>query len=236
MDFTKLKRDPKYIRSLLDTKKNGEVWVKGEIDIYVLTKFEDYILLTITAEEVSCAGSFIMVSGNKFGIMSVAGLINLNPTVSTIEMIGEEQYYKFSYAKGTMFIQNRSIVVVSEIGYFLMDRYLFRGGIPSYLDAIDRVNIYTSYSKYNGVKVDSRTEMLDMLVSMSLRTKKDINIEHRHGKGNDKEIQSIALANVVHGKVSVINKISGSYQKAGLISAINTDVKIISPVEKVIRA
>lgn len=237
MDFSKLKRDPNYFRkSVLDTKKDGAVFVKEEVRVYLLTKLEDYVLLTLSAEMISTIGSFIMVSNGKFCIMNVAGIIELAPTSSSIENVGDEVFYEFTYAKGAKLMLNKNIVKVGEVSYYLLDRYLFRGGCPSYLNALDRVNIYLSYKKFNGVAIDSSMAVLDMLVSMSLRSKKDVEIELRHSGLSDEECQSVALANVVHGKVSVINKVSGSYQKAGLISALNTDIKILSPVEKVVRA
>lgn len=236
MNFRKLKRDPEHIRKIIDKRDDGSVWVKEDLDIYVLTKFENYILLTITSDKVNVFGNFILINDGKFAILNVAGLVDLEPTTSENVKIGTESYYKFSYKAGTKFIINRNVLLSGQMSYYILERYLFRGGCPSYLDALDRVNIFTTFTRFNGVEVDKRVEVLDIIVAQSLRDIKDINTEFRHSGASDKDVQSVALANVVHGKVSVINKISGSFQKAGLISALNTDIKILSPVEKILRA
>ena len=234
MLFTDFKRDVKAVRKVLDVKKDESVSVKEDLDVYIQKDLEAKLLLDISVDRWKVFGNFLMVANGKSSVMSVMGLIDLEPTGSFIVDVAGVKYYKLEYKKGSKFIHNLNIVIIGEVSYEVINKYLFYGSVPAYLTQNDLSNIYSTTKQFTKVGIDDRQEMIDMATSVVTRSAKNYDIESRHAPENEGFI-SLPLSNVNFGKSKPFAKMSGSYQKAGLVSATLTELDTLSNTEEAIR-
>ena len=234
MIFTDFKRDVKAVRAVLEVKKDDSVWVKKDLDVYIQKNLEDKLLLDISVDKWKVLGNFLMVHNGKSSVMSVMGLLDLEPTGSFIVEVAGVKYYKLEYKAGSKFIHNLNIVMIDEVSYEVLNQYLFYGSVPSYLTQNDLSNVYSTTKMFTGVAIDDRQEMIDMATSIVTRNAKNYEQESRHAPESAPFI-SLPLSNVNFGKSTPFAKMSGSYQKAGLVSAMLTDLETLSNTEEALR-
>jgi len=176
------------------------------------------------------------------GIYSVARVSAMMKTIPTsiakVEMEGTE-YYELSYDKGSTLVESTKVIKQQKTAHMLLDMLLMYGKVPWYFTYEDITKILNTSSKYSGLNIDSNPEILDLLVSIIARDKKDINKPARlrfKTLGDSEGLTYAGLQDPVHTASSVITKLIGNRQAKTVISAMMDDEGSHSKIDTILRS
>jgi len=236
MKIKTLKRDVNYISSLLEEKSDGSVVCKKPLIITIPQDLEDKGLFTITETGIRTLGNFAIICDDKFCTYNVNAIITSSNNGLSLVTIEDEKYYVVDYEKGDKLIDNLDVVVIGEVAYEALNKFLHRGKVPWYM-SIDNMGVmFLDAGKYTGVGIDQRPEMIELMCSLGQRNPDNLDEYHRNTDLPDSKVEYVSLMKVTYGKSSNVNKINGSYHSDGLISSLTSPVVDPSELEIAIRS
>ena len=231
-------RNAQAVRKFLTVTSTHALVTSQECHIHMPVRFPDRGLGEIGINN-RCYGLFplIMDDGN-YMVFNFNAICDLNPYKFSQTVIDDEEYYVFSFAKDSVVIKNLNVVRVDTLIQNVMDEFVFKGKIPWYADYDkDVVRLFSTALTHADNRIVSSLQLFQMLTSSVCRLKSDVT---KYVRDNDKkgsvEFQSVGISNIYHSVQSPINKITGSYMREGVISALNTRSKKIGKIEKILRS
>lgn len=232
-----MERDSVYIKSNVQWQTDGTAIVKKATRLEVPAFFRDKGLYKpVDSTHVLVYGSWAIVMGEKYAIGVVPSLVSVVLSQEESMIKDDMEYITLSYEKGdTIFYPPNTIE--DKLNFLaLFENYLLRGKIPWFLDYDSVLDVIRNGAKYSGVNLEKRLETLEYINSEVHRSKDDVEVRLRHlQKKNPKKARYVSLGNVHYGALTALTKVTGSYQSAGLDSALITTTKKTSAAERILR-
>jgi len=240
MDITKLKRNSKKIKSILNIK--GDILSVDEAVTVLFPARYVNKKLAVLGSTVKTLGIFAIVDEhNNYSVFSVPTFIYLTPFKSESIMIGDREYVSLEFQKGDVFTNNINLVKNKQFIYDLFDEFMLRGNIPWFMAYEDVANIFLKTSKYSGSGIGDNPLAMEVLIATTARYSKDKTKFYRNvikDKAYLKENKPdfVALLDIYHTFTSTGSKLMGSYFKEGVTSALVNPSTKSTKVEEIITA
>ena len=230
-----LKRNPKAIKDKLKTIGNT---VKTSVDMKILV-YDTFVSKRISILDNVCRiiGIVAIVdSNNNYAIMTVPGVINVEPNeISSIEIDGE-LYYELHITAGELLISDTNVVKDTDYVYKIFEALMLRGKVPFFIMYQDLLKIFINMPKYNGGSVGKDPLPFEIFTAIMARSSNDPTVFYRNSKHGDEEPKWIGFMNIYYSFSSTLSKVVGSYFKTGVLVANVNKQKEPTKLEKILRA
>jgi len=238
-DSKDLKRNSDLIKSKLKTVGNSII-TNVNLSILVYHKFVDKEM-TILDNVCKVVGIIaIMDDDNNYAIMTVPGVMSVEPNeIEDIEIDGEH-YYKLVIIKGEALISDTTIVKDTGYVYKVFDLLVLKGKVPFFLNYEDMLSLFKNFPEYTGTKIGKDTLPFEIFTAMIARDKNDPTKDFRltvktHNDAIKEPPKWVGLMNIYYSFGSTLSKIAGSYFKTGvLVAAVNKNKKQ-TKLEKILK-
>ena len=238
LDVTKLKRNDKKIKSLL---KLTDTFVTINSDAYVLfpERYEKKDL-AILGNTCQVLGIFAIVVGNEYGLTKMPNMLELVPDEIEQVEINDEVFYKFTFNKGDVLINNTNIVKKSDKAYDFFELFMMQGKIPWYVDYTDIVTIFSNLEKYTGLKAVKNSLVIETLSGVITKVEDNPEIDYRLAIKKESDLvkikpEYVGLMDVYYSYKSTTNKLLGNFFSKAINSSILYPEKDMSDLEKTLR-
>jgi hypothetical protein len=225
MDIKNLVRDASKVHASLHETKNGQLVAAKACKIYIPTRFEDCRLANI-ASDIRVVGIFmISVEDKYYGVSLANAMMSLTPTTTSIVTVAEEDYYEFTFEKGSVVCPNMDLVKDDKLVYSIYDEIIAKGHVPWYFSYEDLGKLFATAKYHGGINLGSTNAPLEMIAAAISRDMKDRTKYYRHSiktlaNQYDTPPAFIAFRNVIHGATNTTAKLMGAYFDDGLMSAL----------------
>jgi len=235
-----LKRKPNVISSYI--KKVGSS-LKTTADIKVMFPSR-YINkgLAIMGDTVTVLSIYTIIDENdNYAVVNAPIMVELSPNMTTEVEVDGKSYTVLEFSKGDIFITNTSLIIRNGNIYELFDELFIHGNIPWYLNYEDLSNLFKLSSKYAGTNIGDNPLAMEVLASIIARDKNDKTVLFRKLAKDMSVLRKnnpafIALLNIYYSFTSTMSKLSGSYFKDGITSALVNKETESNAVEDMIKA
>lgn len=212
-----LKRDPKYIQSLITTK-GEKIYCKEKCIIEYPAWYENKGMGG-SGEEVSLYGIFTIIVGDKYSVSLIPTLMTSSPIdVSEIERDGVV-YKQLKFGNGDPIINNKRVVKYVLKTYDFFETFFMRAKIPWFIEYEDLVSCMDNLVKYAGSDVGKSFVANELITSFVSRSARDKGVYYRQVDGTG-EISYVDLMNVYHSVTSTVGKLAGNYLQDSIVSAL----------------
>ena len=238
IDISKLTRNDKKIKSMLKQKDN---FITIDNDAYVLfpERYEKKEL-AILANTCQVLGIVALVVGNNYALMKIPNLLEMTPDEIEQVEINEDVYYKFTFNKGDILINNVNVVQKSDKAYAFFELFILQGKIPWYVEYKDIVTIFSNLEKYTGLKAVKNTLVIETLAGVITKVKDNLELDYRLAIKKDSDLlkiqpEYVGLMDVYYSFKSTTNKLLGNFFSKAINSSVLYPEKEISDLEKMLR-
>ncbi len=232
MDNTNLKRDKTKILVNLKETPNGSIITLKDCIVQFPSRFINRNLGEINVG-VEIYGLFIIIMDENYSLANFTSKVILNSNIIEYVMIDDVEYINVYFKANDVMIINTSIVKDDKIIFDILDEVILKGNIPWYVTYEDLLKMLDTTKEYAGMNITNLTGT-EILTSMCARCFKNKNKYYRLCQ--DDKVYYIGLRDVFYSATSTLTKLSGSYFKDGVISALLTPTKTMSELEKAVRA
>jgi len=234
-----LKRNSNLIKSKLKTVGNTII-TNTDLSILVYHKFVDKEM-TILDNICKVMGIMAIIDNdNNYAIMTVPGIMSVEPNeIEDVEIDGEH-YYKLVISKGDALISDTTIVKDTGNVYKVFDLLILKGKVPFFLNYEDMLAIFKNLPEFTGTKIGKDTLPFEIFIAMIARDKNDPTKDFRltvktHNDAIKESPKWVGLTNIYYSFGSTLSKIAGSYFKTGvLVAAVNKNKKP-TKLEKILK-
>lgn len=238
--MAKYKRDATQVLSHLKENQAGQVIAKSPMKIICPVRFSE-IGLGQVGIDTYVYGLFALVLDNGlYAVMNVNALIAIDPYKFSIVTIDEVDYHEFYFDAGDVVIKTVDVVRKEAIIFKVFNEFVFQGKVPWYVSYKDVGLLFSTAKKYAGSNVAQNPEVLEFVASMIARSKEDRTIPIREVAKSaqdfaDSNIDYVALKSVFFTVKSTVNKLTGSYFKDGVTSALVNPTTSVDRLERILR-
>lgn len=223
MDYKRLKRDAKSVKQAIKQQGDTLVAVK-ELHIVIPYRFVP-AKLAFVGSHISTIGYFAVVSGDDYAVMSVCAMIDLTPSSTSIVKIEDEDYFVFSFDKGSVVCPNINLVIDDKNSYNTYNEFIAKGKVPWYLNYEDMGKILSTAHNYAGIELSGTNAPLELIITSIARNEKDLYSYYRNTVSSIDEQNKnppvwVPFKSVSYGATNTAGKIMGSYFDEGLTSAL----------------
>lgn len=235
-----LKRKPDTILSYFKQVGNALV-VKKDITVLFPSRYVNKHLAYM-GDTVNVLAIFAIVDDNgNYAIMNIPAMIELSPIMTNEVDINDDSYMALEFTENDVFTHNINLLQQDGFIYDLFDDFFIQGNIPWYLDYEDLSNILVLSQKYAGSRIGNNPLGLEILTSIAARIRSDKTVFFRTlsndvTKMNKEKPTYVALQNIYYTFNSTLAKISGSYFKEGITSALVNHEKKKTKLEEIVTA
>jgi hypothetical protein len=241
-DFTKLQRDPAFIKSTMVAMDNKTIVTKTGCKIIFPVSFVERGLAVVGVNNV-VTGFFCTMVGEKFALSMINAQMVLTPTVMRKIKIEGVEYYEFEFAKGAVVIANTMLVKNDLLVYKIYLQHVAKGKVPPYMTYEDMAGVFDTTNKYAGANIGQQREVTELILSLIARDAKQKNIYYSQ-TGRPGGIGSVApkpyyisLRDVQYGAATTMDKLTGAYAGSqGIVAALNNPSERTERVEGFLRA
>lgn len=240
MDYSKWKRDPNKVKSILSVQSDGSVVTSKSCVIYIPKQFEEKQLANISAD-VYIVGIFAMVVDNEyFSISLTNAMMGISPTSISTVKFDEDSYLEFYFAPGSVVFTNIKLIRDDSLVYKIFDQIVAKGHVPWYLGYEDMAKLFSSADKFAGVDFNKSHSILEMFAAAIARDTKDRSQYYRHSVKSAVAAARepptfIPLRSIVLGTTNTTSKLLGSYWDDGLTSALVNPSEKTEKIEELLR-
>jgi hypothetical protein len=237
LEFSKLKRNGKLIVSKLK-EKGDEIYATEKLSVVFPTRYINRHLCLI-GNKVSLISVFLIADDKgNYGIMNIPAMIDLTPNeIMDIKVDGAD-YKELIFEKDSLFTDNNNLMKRADFMYDMFDEFLINGKVPFFLNYDDLSNLFRYTAKYANTGLGNNPLAMEITTSIIARSKKDVNVKYReylsNPKGKVEQPNFIGLMDIYNTFDSNINKMAGSYAKAGISSAVTNKQQTTSSIEEVL--
>ena len=202
-----------------DTKNKIMTFIGDTLDIFVLKRFENQDLISIS-DKVNCVGIMDMVINNEYNAqLHLLSIIQMSVTeTSTITIEGKE-YYKFSLTHGDIFMHNTQLVKNQSVIYAVYVEFLTRGNLPYHLSYDKLATVFDSAKEVCDVNLPVNHAIFEMMYSHLSRSKENKFQQYRYTDMKD-DFDFIGLNNVAYAPDSTSARMLGSYFSDGTLASL----------------
>lgn len=239
MDIKGLKRDSKKVLEDWVTQRDNRIITKGGCKLYIPVRFTEHGLAFVGAET-QCLGLCAIVIEKNYAVLSINGMISIDPSSTRIIDIGEDKYYEFEFDKGSTVITNTNIIRQDTLLYSIYNEVVAKGRIPWYLSYEDVGKIFTTAKYHGGVTLAANNAIFEMIVATMSRQQKDRTKYYRHGVDNlEHQIVNppafIPFRSPIYGATNTTAKMIGAYFDDSITSALTSPSEKVEGVEALLR-
>ncbi len=233
-----LKRDPGFVLSKLKETATGSVITTVDAKIQIPERFSKKKMLFV-GEETFAVGIFAIIIGDKYAVMNVNSMININPATTNIVTVNGSNYYEFGFPAGSVLIKNTTVVKDDFLIYNIFDELLSNGNVPWYMTYEDMAKIYSTAREYAASKIGDNTTVIHLLVSILARNREDRMKYYRHQLRTYKDLDIspsfVPLKSVMYIASNTLNKFAGSYFSEAIVSALVYPADKVEKIETLLR-
>jgi hypothetical protein len=218
---------------VIQNNKDGSSTCLKDIKVVVPARFEKLGLCNINIR-VDFYGVAAIVYDDKFyKLLNMPSLISITPFRTERVTYNGVDYYMFNIRKGEPFA-NRNLIVDTSVIKPVSEEFLIKGVIPWYMDYFEIREMFDNFYTYCGSKIADDVVIMDVMVSLLARTKRDYKIHWRNAKPTD-TIDWIGVANVPISRADGFNKLTGAYLNDGIISSSLDEIDEPTQIETIIK-
>jgi len=235
-----LKRKPDAIRSYFK-ETNGGMVTKENIIVMFPSRYINK-KLAIMGDTVTVLSIYAIIDeNNNYAVVNAPVSIELSPNMTDEVLVDGKEYIVLEFSKGDIFTHNVNLIIRNGNIYDLFDEFLIHGNIPWFLNYEDVSNLFKLSSKYAGTSIGDNPLGMELLASIVARNKDDKTMLYRKLSKDINAMKKnmpayIALLNIYYSFTSTMSKLSGSYFKDGITSALVNKETESNAVEDMIKA
>ena len=239
LDISTMKRNSKFMDKYTIQKGNNVI-AKEELYFLFPDKFIDKNLSVIdmTSTLLACMA---ICKDNEYAVMNMPCKIKVSPSSVEDVVIDGVVYKKLIIDKNDLVMDTTKYVKNGNMVYDVFEYMVIQGKVPWYMEYEDLFGLFNNVPEYTGTSVGEDPLVFEIVTAVISRYGKDIHTSYRNviKKREDlktKELKYIGLMNMYYTFKSTLAKISGSYFKEGIISAVvNGPTDKATDLEKIIR-
>jgi hypothetical protein len=181
----------------------------------------------------------IDAASGEYGVLNACTMVELSPSKVLKTVVKDEEYYELHFYAGGVVITDMNCVKKDTLPYSIIDEVIFKGKVPWYVDYVDLGKIYDTARIYANSNVGESSETVEFIASLMYRSEANRTVYAREiMKGYDEhdKMAYIPLKSVIYAANNTLNKLTGSYFKDGVNSAIVNPTKKVEAIESILRA
>lgn len=249
MDYSKLIRDPDFIRKHLKKNKDGTMSCSKDCTIVFPAKYKSRKLADLD-NRARVIGIFAFIIGDRYGVFKINAMMDLLPRNVNTVMYQDKEYVELSFDAGQNVVKNVALVQMAVLIYNISDHYLSNGDIPWFFNYGDLGELFDTAIKHGGRDLLVDPAILELIAAMLARQPDDRTKYIRHAiksaadfetgpiglrKAGRPPIAYISLKNVELGTTNTVAKLTGNYYTDALSSALVTKTTRMEGVEEILR-
>lgn len=241
MEPSKYSRNPATVLANLVEMPDGTVVTKKGCKIYIPSRYTERGLAEV-GMETRTLGLYVMTVEDKYySVCSVNAVMELSPSSTSKVRVGGDEYYEFVFDAGAVVIKNVMLVKDDSVLFKIYNEMFSKGNVPWFITQEDFSNVFATSGYHAGANIGQTPEVIDVLVALIARTKKDRTVHYRTQIKSREEMFTnppvyIALKSVTYASTNTTNKIAGSYFSTGVLSALVYPAERTEKIEEILRS
>lgn len=219
----------------IDTKNNSYIFQGNKMEIFISMRYEANKCLKI-GNTVSTIGIFDFIINDKIedGLFLPA-IIEMEPSNVEIIKIGNDEFAKVTFLNGDIFIKNREVQKVQDLGYVIFYEIINQANRSKHLDYFKSVKIFDLLTEVCGIDFGVNRKVFELIMAHIHRDKKNLSVFYRQTDMKQPP-EIIQFRDIAHGTVTTTGKIIGNYFDDSLRSAIVNPTEEGNDLENIMRA
>lgn len=223
MLYDKLKRDGAAVKSAL--KINGQqLLTSKDMKIVIPYRYVQGKLASV-GNSVQTLTVFAIIIDGVYAVSNLCSIITLTPSSTTVVSYEGEDYFEFSFDKGSVVSPNINLVVDDKNAYNIYNEFIAKGRIPWFMSYEDFGKILTTAHSHAGIELSGTNAPLELIITSIARNNKNLYQYYRNTiKSLDEQFTNppgyVPFKSVSYGATNTAGKIMGSYFDEGLTSAL----------------
>lgn len=223
MLYSELKRDGDAVKSVL--KQNGQqLLTTKDIKIVIPYRYIQAKLASVGSATNTLSVFAIIVDG-VYAVSNLCSIMTLTPSSTTVVSYEGEDYFEFSFDKGSVVCPNINLVVDDKNAYNIYNEFIAKGRVPWFMSYEDFGKILTTAHSHAGITLSGTNSPLELIITSIARDSKNLYTYYRNviKDVNDQFTNPpsyIPFKSVSYGATNTAGKIMGSYFDEGLTSAL----------------
>ena len=240
MDWKRFTKDPGKVHANFVVLPDKRLVTKKGCKIYIPTRFEGRNLAEVGIVTYICGICAYVVDDQYYGVGIVNAMMKIEPTSTMKVDFDGDEYYEFSFDAGATVISSIGLVKSDTLVYRIYDEIFSKGHVPWYMGYAELARIFDTAQYHAGANVGKNHEITEMLVSLISRDKDDRHLYYRTTVKDKEYLVTnppcfISLRSVPYSATNTLNKIAGSYQHEGIISALVSPTTRVERLEAILR-
>lgn len=236
---TAITRDGAAVNSVTRTVNGGDhklILTTKEMYVYFPTRFEQANLAFIE-DNYRVVGYLALVTGDKYGVVSIPNLLTMNPTSVTTVKINEEDYYELFFDAGLPLFETTRISKDSTLVYPIYNELVAKPNAPCYFSYKDALLCLQKTGMCAGLSLEKTNVSTEIIIATTTRNASDPRTMYRHAIVQDKNAYPVffGLRNIQFGVSNLPTAIMGSYSDVGIDSILVNPPKKLEKYEKLLR-
>ena len=233
---TMFKKNNSILKKLLKETKTS-ILADDTFKVYYPERYSD-VNLSHIGSEVTVLGCLIVVDEkNNYALINRSSMFTMEPSTIDTVTIDDVAYICLSFHKGNVFMLDRNVIMDEGLPFMVFNDFVIKGNVPWYLKYEDLLKIFSTSSIYAGYKLMNNALPVECLVSIMGRDTKDVTKYIRQVATTKKDMENvrfISLSNVYEGFTNTVSKLTGSYLRKGMTSAMVNPEKKATDIEKIL--
>jgi hypothetical protein len=183
-------------------------------------------------------GSYAIIHKDTYAITQAPVMTHLLPDDIQEVSIDDTDYIEMIFHKGTTWLKNKTIIQDKLMVIEILTQYLSHGRIPWYVDYEGCAELFYEAKHLGGLDISQRPELIEMLAALTCRDPNDAQRlfrEQQLAKGDRKLFTAVPVSNVHFGSFTTESRLIGSYQDAGVSTALVVDSKKMTPTGRLLQ-
>lgn len=240
MDWQKLVRNPEKVHANLKVLPDKRCVTAKGCKIYIPSRFESHNLAEIGIQTYIVGLAAIVVEDMYYGVFSVNAMMQIEPTSWLKVTFGGDEYYEFTFEPGATVITTTELIRNDTLVYRIYNEIFSKGHVPWYLGYSEMGKIFDTARYHAGANIGENHEVIELLVSLIARDPEDRHQYYRNVVTDKKFLLAhppafISLRSVTYAATNTLNKLAGSYQHEGIVSALVTPTERVERIEELLR-
>lgn len=239
MDFSKLKRDPEFVKK--NWQKNGKLLVtKVPCAVVFPAHYLKGSLGTI-GDDILVTGIFAVVMGDKYAVNVTLNMISFRPETTNIITINETQYIVLGFDTGSIVTPNTTVALNDKLIYSIYDEIIAKGKTPAYFSYMDLLNLFENVVEDSGVDLGANMAVMHIFTAIRSRIKGSRSRYYRETIKSVEQITNddavvVPFRSVSDSATNTLTKINGAYLNEGISSAALVQTTRVEPMEELLRS
>ena len=234
LDVTKLKRRPEVIKQAIAELGTSYVAKENLRIIYP----ERYVnkKMVIYGDPVVLLCLFIVVNEkDEYALLNLPIHCNVSPSKITEVSVNGSVNKVLHIDKGNKLIEDSYMIIKSAFLFEMFNEFFMNGNVPWYLTDVDLSKISKETAKVAGSKIGDDTTIWELLTAIIARDSDDITKPYRL-TDKKKPPVFVGFMDIYYSFDNTLDKVAGSYFKAGITAALVNKNKVPTTLEKVVRS